>query len=62
MKTADYRGRRHNREQGGGKLFSVPRKVSSEFVLLAVLTWDRWTGREVGEGGIERVAVGFCLG
>lgn len=48
--------------RGGGKLFSVPRKVSSEFVPLAVLTWDRWTGREVGDGGIGRAVVGLRLG
>lgn len=34
-----------------GKLFSVPGVVSSEFVLLAVLTRDRWTGRDVAGGG-----------
>lgn len=51
-------GWRHNAEQGGGKLFSVPGKVSSEFVLLAVLTWDRWMGREVGGiGGEDKTAV-----
>lgn len=53
---------RYNREQGEGKLFSVPKKVLSEFVLLAVQTQDRWTGREVVEGGIARAVVCLCLG
>lgn len=55
-------GWRYNREQGEGKLFSVPRKVLSEFVLLAVLTQDRWTGREASEGGMGRAVAGLCAG
>lgn len=50
QQTTEARGSgwRYKTEQQGGKLFSVPRKFSSEFVLLAVLTRDRWTGERGG--------------